>query len=65
LPNLVVKDQSDKQKSWKTKTYKISKIGNPILIEKSPQEKKDKKNRKKSKLLEDIHEESLEDCPSW
>jgi len=61
----VVKDQSDKQKSWRTKTYKINKISNPNLIDKRPQEKKEKKIEKKSKLLEDIHEESLEDCPSW
>jgi hypothetical protein len=33
LPKLVVKDQSDKQKIWRTKMYKIS---NPILIDKRP-----------------------------
>jgi hypothetical protein len=27
--------------------------------------KNQEKNRKKSKLQEDIHEESLEDYPSW
>jgi hypothetical protein len=38
----------------------------PIFYPIKNQEKKKEKNRKrKSKLQEDIHEESLEDCPSW
>jgi hypothetical protein len=36
LPKLVVKDQNDKWKSLRTKMYKISKIGNQILIKDCP-----------------------------
>jgi len=32
----VVKDQNNKWKSWRTKMYKIDKIGNLILIDKGP-----------------------------
>jgi len=37
LSKFVIKDQNDKWKSWRTKMYKIGKIGNPILIDKGPQ----------------------------
>jgi hypothetical protein len=33
---LVMNDQNDKWKIWRTRTYKIEKIGNPILIAKDP-----------------------------
>ena len=32
----MVKDQNNKWKSWRTKMYKIDKIGNLILIDKGP-----------------------------
>jgi hypothetical protein len=37
LSKLVMKDQNDKLKSWRTKMYKIGKISNSILIDKGPQ----------------------------
>ena len=30
-----------------------------------PKKNQKKKREKKFKILEDIHEENLEDCPSW
>jgi len=36
LPKLVMNDQNDKWKIWRTRTYKIEKISNPILIAKDP-----------------------------
>jgi hypothetical protein len=33
---LVMNDQNDKWKIWRTRTYKIEKISNPILIAKDP-----------------------------
>ena len=32
----MMKDQNNKWKSWRTKMYKIDKIGNLILIDKGP-----------------------------
>jgi hypothetical protein len=34
LSKLVMKDKSDKYKSWRAKLYKTEKISNPILIDK-------------------------------
>jgi hypothetical protein len=33
---IVVEDQDDKWKSWRTKMYKMGKIDNPIMTDKSP-----------------------------
>jgi hypothetical protein len=37
---VVVKDQNDKWKCWKTRMYKIEKIDDSILIDKRPIRKK-------------------------
>jgi hypothetical protein len=32
---------------------------------KNQEKKKEKNRRRKSKIQEDIHEKSLDDCPNW